>query len=242
MLQIIVKGLTTPLLRWVRVGVCLCRYSVTCALSPTGLIPWFSKTEGNTYATLLHHPILFGEIQRSAQEVAIVITMRFSINCSAVICSPTVIISILREASSETYGPRVYFSSYKFPIYNFSFLFTSFAIFYFPFHKPKILKNYFTVYPSPSDLTLQITLKGLITPLSRWVQVGVCLCRYSVTCALSPTGLIPWFSKLREILTLLCCITLSSSREKPTQAQEVARRPTPLTFLVKYPSSYTSSA
>ena len=39
---------------------------------------------------------------------------------------------------------------------------------------------------------------------------------------LSPTGLIPWFSKLREILTLLCCITLSSSREKPTHAQEVA--------------------
>ena len=70
----------------------------------------------------------------------IVITLRFSINCSAVICSPTVIFSILREASSETYGPRVYFPSYKFLIYNFSFLFTSFAIFYFPFHKPKIPK------------------------------------------------------------------------------------------------------
>ena len=27
--------------------------------SPTGLIPWFSKTEGNTKATLLHHPFLF---------------------------------------------------------------------------------------------------------------------------------------------------------------------------------------
>ena len=26
---------------------------------PTGLIPWFSNTEGNTYATLLHHPFLF---------------------------------------------------------------------------------------------------------------------------------------------------------------------------------------
>ena len=26
---------------------------------PTGLIPWFSKTEGNTYATLLHHPFFF---------------------------------------------------------------------------------------------------------------------------------------------------------------------------------------
>ena len=27
--------------------------------SPTGLIRWFSKTEGNTYATLMHHPFLF---------------------------------------------------------------------------------------------------------------------------------------------------------------------------------------
>ena len=70
----------------------------------------------------------------------IIITLRFSINCSAVICSPTIIISISREASSETYGPWVYFPSYKFPIYTFSFLFTSFAIFYFSFHKPKIPK------------------------------------------------------------------------------------------------------
>ena len=70
----------------------------------------------------------------------IAITLGFSINCSALICLPTVIFSILREASSETYGPRVYFPSYKFPIYNFSFLFTFFAIFYFPFHKPKIPK------------------------------------------------------------------------------------------------------
>ena len=70
----------------------------------------------------------------------IVIIMRFSINCSTVVCSPTVIFSILREASSESYGPRVYFPSYKFSIYNFSFLFTFFAIFYFPFHKPKIPK------------------------------------------------------------------------------------------------------
>ena len=32
---------------------------MTRAWYPTGLIPWFSKTEGNTYATLLHHPFLF---------------------------------------------------------------------------------------------------------------------------------------------------------------------------------------
>ena len=45
-----------------------------------------------------------------------------------------------------------------------------------------------------------------------------------MTCASSPTGLISWLSKQREILTLLCCITLFSSREKPTHALEVARR------------------
>ena len=79
----------------------------------------------------------------------IVITLSFSINCSTVICSPTVIFSILREASSETYGPRVDFPSYKFPIYNFSFLFTFFAIFYFPIYKPKIPKillYYLSIY------------------------------------------------------------------------------------------------
>ena len=39
----------------------------------------------------------------------IVIIMRSSINCLAVICSPTVIFAILREATSETYAPRVSF-------------------------------------------------------------------------------------------------------------------------------------
>ena len=42
----------------------------------------------------------------------IVITMRFSISCSTVICSPTIIFAILREATSETYGPRVSFPLY----------------------------------------------------------------------------------------------------------------------------------
>ena len=112
----------------------------------------------------------------------IVITLRFSINCSAVICSPTIIISILREASSETYGPRVYFPSYKFPIYNFRFLFLLLCNLYFPFHKPKIPKILLYRLSSLSDLTLQITVKGLTTLLSRWMQVGVCLCRYSMAC------------------------------------------------------------
>ena len=43
----------------------------------------------------------------------IVITLHFSINCSTVICLPTVCFLNI-EASSETYGPRVYFPSYIF--------------------------------------------------------------------------------------------------------------------------------
>src|SRR5215216_4499381 len=95
----------------------------------------------------------------------IVITLRFSINYSAVICSPTVILSILREASSETYGPWVYFPSYKFPSYNFSFLFISFAIFYFPFHNPKIpniLRYRLSI--SLSDLTFASNREGIDNP------------------------------------------------------------------------------
>ena len=36
----------------------------------------------------------------------IIMTLRGSVNCSTVICSPTVIFAILREASSEHYGPQ----------------------------------------------------------------------------------------------------------------------------------------
>ena len=111
----------------------------------------------------------------------IVINLRFSINCSAVICLPTVIFSILREASSETYGPRVYFPSYKFLIYNFVSYLLPLQSFTFRSINQKYQKYYFTIYPSLSDLILQKTVKGLTTPLSRWAQVGVCLCRYSVT-------------------------------------------------------------
>ena len=71
----------------------------------------------------------------------IIMTLRGSINCSKVIRSPTVTFAIMTEASSEHYGPRVYFTSY-FQIYTITLL-----------------------HFSPSDLTLQITVKGLTTPL-----------------------------------------------------------------------------
>ena len=63
-------GIDNPLSHWLRGFICFVQVRGTHAYPPTGLKPWFSKTEGNTYATLLHHPFLFGENQRSAQEVA----------------------------------------------------------------------------------------------------------------------------------------------------------------------------
>ena len=50
------KGIDNPLSRWLRSSYLFVQVRGTRAWSPTGLIPWFSKTEGNTYATVLHHP------------------------------------------------------------------------------------------------------------------------------------------------------------------------------------------
>ena len=105
----------------------------------------------------------------------IVITLRFSINCSTVICSPTVLFSFKIEASSETYGPRVYFRSYTFRSINqkkpkipccnlFVFiLFYVLVIFYIYFYQI-----------SP----LQLTVKGLTTLCRIGCEVLICLCRY----------------------------------------------------------------
>ena len=107
----------------------------------------------------------------------IFITMRFSINCSAVICSPTVIHAILREATSETYGPRV-----SFPSYYISFIYIAsrlvFCNLYFLIYIIKIPEIFIISYYLYQISLLQVTVKGLTTPLSRWVQVFDCLCRY----------------------------------------------------------------
>ena len=53
-----------------------------------------------------------------------------SVNCSTVICSPTVeILMLLREATSETYGPRVY--SHHINLYHFIYLLCFYFAFYF---------------------------------------------------------------------------------------------------------------
>ena len=102
----------------------------------------------------------------------IFITMRFSINCSAVICSPTVIHAILREATSETYGPGVSFLLYCIFFYFTSHLVYYFAIFTFQSIQQKYQK-YLLYYLYQISL-LRVTVKGLTTPLSHWLR-GSCL-------------------------------------------------------------------
>ena len=75
--------------------------------------------------------------------------------------------AILREATSETYGPRVYLLSYKFPIYFYLHL-------YFPIYIIKIPNMFILSYYLYQISLLQVTLKGLTTPLSRWLR-GSCL-------------------------------------------------------------------
>ena len=104
----------------------------------------------------------------------IIITMHFPINCSAVICSPTVIHAILREATSETYGPRVYFTSYKFPIYNSSLLSMLFCNLYFPIYTTKIPKI-FTLL-SLLDLTFATDREGIENPFIALVARFLIIC------------------------------------------------------------------
>ena len=116
----------------------------------------------------------------------IFITMHFSINCSTVICSPTVIYAILRQATSDTYGPRIYFTSYKFPIYNFSFLFPLLCNLYFPFNKPKIPKILLYRLSSLSDLTFVSDREGIDYPFIVLVArfLFVCAGTRALACSL----------------------------------------------------------
>ena len=75
--------------------------------------------------------------------------------------------AILREATSETYGPRVYLLSHKFPIYFYLHL-------YFSIYIIKIPNIFILSYYLYQISLLQVTVKGLTTPLSRWLQ-GSCL-------------------------------------------------------------------
>ena len=97
----------------------------------------------------------------------VIIIMRFSINFSTVICSPTIIHAILREATSETMalGSLSYYIT--------SLLFTSHLVYYFAIFTFQSIKQkyqkYLFYYLYQISL-LQVAVKGLTTPLSLWLQ------------------------------------------------------------------------
>ena len=104
---------------------------MTRAWSPTGLIPWFSKTEGNTYTTLLHHPFLFKGKPTHAQEVA----RRISGAVAGVICTKSSQDLISRQlAISGAVAGEIYaqVKTYQVPITN------SYPSHYIIFHLPLI--------------------------------------------------------------------------------------------------------
>ena len=75
--------------------------------------------------------------------------------------------AILREATSETYGPWVYLLSYKLSIYFYLHLYFSNL-----YHKiPKIFILSYYLYQIS---LLHVDMKGLTTPLLRWLR-GSCL-------------------------------------------------------------------
>ena len=77
------------------------------------------------------------------------------------------ILILLREATSETYGPRVYLHRINLPIPIYLLFFL--LCFYFTLHLyHKITKNIILSYLS--DLTLVSGREGIDTPLSRWLQ------------------------------------------------------------------------
>ena len=73
----------------------------------------------------------------------------------------------MREASSENYGPRVYFYHILKILKIHCCTFTLFILFY-------ILVQ--SIFLSPYNLILQLTAEGLATPCLRWVQGFVVLC------------------------------------------------------------------
>ena len=136
----------------------------------------------------------------------ILITMHFSINCLTVICSPTLILMLSWE------NPLVKPMAPGSILYHISFQSTLFCNLYFSIYIIKIPKIFILL--SLSDLTFASGREGIDNPFIALVA------RFLIVCAgtrrLACSLLQDWYlgsQKLRKILTLLFCITLSSSRE-----------------------------
>ena len=126
------------------------------------------------------------------------IIIRFSINCSTVICSPTVILMLSWEK------PLVKPMTPGSIFYHISFQPTFIFIFTLPIYIIKYQKKIYLIILSLSDLTLASGREGIDNPFYRvGCEFFVCLCR---CVGLLRRLLLDWYldyQKLREILTLL---------------------------------------
>ena len=143
-----------------------------------------------------------------------VIIIRFSINSSTVICSPTVILMLSREASSETYGPRVYLLSYLLSIYLYLHL-------YFLHLYYKIPKIYY--YLSIRSHFAR-GREGIDNPFIALVASSQFVCVgawdfWGASYWIDTLVLKNWGKYLRY-----CAASPFPLQGKPTQAQDIARR------------------
>ena len=125
------------------------------------------------------------------------IIIRFSINCSTVICSPTVILMLSWEK------PLVKPMAPGSISYHISFQSTFICIFTFCIYIIKCQKYIYLIILSLLDLTFTSGREGIDNP---FIVLVASSCLFEYVCGTfeePPTGLIPWFSKLREILMLL---------------------------------------
>ena len=135
-----------------------------------------------------------------------------SINCSIVICSSTVILMLSWEKPLvKPMAPWSIFDHIYLPSTSY-FWRRLFCNLYFSIYTTKIPKIFILL--SLSDLTFASGREGIDNPFIALVArfLFVCVGTRRLACNL----LLDWYlgsQKLREILTLLCCITLSSSRE-----------------------------
>src|SRR4051812_17207429 len=81
------------------------------------------------------------------------------------------ILMLLREATSEIYGPRVYLHDVNLPIIYYYLCFFTLLLFYFESLPQKYQKYYLS---SLSDLTLISDREGIDNPLSCWLRGVIC--------------------------------------------------------------------
>ena len=103
----------------------------------------------------------------------IIITMRFSINCSAVIYSPTVIHAILREPLVKPMAPGSILHHINFPSTSY-FYRRLFCNLYFSIYTTKIPRIFILL--SLSDLTFATGREGIANPFNALVAWFLIVC------------------------------------------------------------------